>query len=57
MKSVKQGQKQKRMRFNLVYLKQQIKSLYETDREKAIIWFHVYRKHGGSQTLKQITGK
>lgn len=57
MKPEKQGQKQKIMRFNLVYLKQQIKRLYETDREKAVIWFHVYCKHGGSQTLKQITGK
>ena len=56
MKTEKSGQKQKRMRFNLIYLKQQIKRLYGEDRQTALLWFHTYKKHGGTQTLKQIVG-
>lgn len=56
MKTTKPGQKQKRMRFNLVYLKTQIKRLYTEDKQKALLWFHTYKSHGGTQTLKQIVG-
>jgi len=54
MKTVKSGQHQKIMRFNLVYLKTQIKRLSVTDKEKSLFWFSAYKKHGGKLSYKEI---
>jgi len=56
MKTKPKGQMQKIMRFNLNYLKEQIKRLWANNEERARFWYSAYKRHGGSLSLKEIVG-